>query len=113
MSKNILSFLKKLSSNKEMPHVTDESDTGDMAKYAELCDYRRRAFEFISQAIQCEETGENENLAQSLYRVRIELKLIGIMNNGTIITIPPIQFSTFKILVHGVSRLVFVSWNKV
>ena len=81
MSKNILSFLKKLSSNKEMPHVTDESDTGDMAKYTELCDYRRRAFEFISQAIQCEETGENENLAQSLYRVRVELKLIGIINN--------------------------------
>ena len=108
MSKNILSFLKKLSSNKEMPHVTDESDTGDMAKYAELCDYRRRAFEFISQAIQCEETGENENLAQSLYRVRITFKLIGILNVS-----PPIQFSTFQILVHGVSRLVFVSWNKV
>ena len=86
MSKNILSFLKKLSSNKEMPHVTDESDTGDMAKYAELCDYRRRAFEFISQAIQCEETGENENLAQSLYRVRIAFKLIGIMN---VLMIPP------------------------
>ena len=41
----------------------------DMVKYEELCDYRRRAFEFISQAIKCEETGDNENLAQSLYRV--------------------------------------------
>ena len=104
MSKNILSFLKKLSSNKEMPHVTDESDTGDMAKYAELCDYRRRAFEFISQAIQCEETGENENLAQSLYRVRIELKLIGIMNNGNNGT-PVYNFQHFKSLF-----MVFLGW---
>ena len=44
-----------------------------MAKYEELCDYRRRAFEFISQAIKCEETGDNESLAQSLYRVIIKL----------------------------------------
>ena len=103
MSKNFLSFLKKLSSNKEMPHVTDESDTGDMAKYAELCDYRRRAFEFISQAIQCEETGENENLAQSLYRVSVALKLIGIMNiyNGT----PVYNFQHFKSLF-----MVFLGW---
>ena len=41
-----------------------------MEKYEELCDYRRRAFEFISQAIQCEETGKNEKFAQSLYQVR-------------------------------------------
>ena len=105
MSKNILSFLKKLSSNKEMPHVTDESDTGDMAKYAELCDYRRRAFKFISQAIQCEETGENENLAQSLYRVRIELKLIGIMNNDTIKRYPLYNFQHLKSLF-----MVFLGW---
>ena len=104
MSKNILSFLKKLSSNKEMPHVTDESDTGDMAKYAELCDYRRRAFEFISQAIQCEETGENENLAQSLYRVRIAFKLIGIMNVLQLM-IPLYNFQHFKSLF-----MVFLGW---
>ena len=41
----------------------------DMDKYKEISDYRRRAFEFISQAIQCEETGENEKFAQSLYKV--------------------------------------------
>ena len=41
----------------------------EMDKYKEICDYRRRGFEFISQAIQCEESGENENFAQSLYKV--------------------------------------------
>ena len=43
----------------------------EMDKYKEICDYRRRGFEFISQAIQCEESGENENFAQSLYKVRV------------------------------------------
>ena len=42
----------------------------DMDKYKEISDFRRRAFEFISQAIQCEETGKNEKFAQSLYQVR-------------------------------------------
>ena len=42
----------------------------DMEKYKEICDYRRRAFEFISQAIQCEETGENKDFALSLYKVK-------------------------------------------
>ena len=41
----------------------------EMDKYKEICDYRRRGFEFISQAIQCEESGENESFAQSLYKV--------------------------------------------
>ena len=56
-----------------MEYTPPYEHNGDMAKYEELCDYRRRAFEFISQAIKCEETGDNESLAQSLYRVIIKL----------------------------------------
>ncbi len=54
-----------------MANASSDNYSRDMEKYEELCDYRRRAFEFISQAIQCEENGDNENLAQSLYRVNL------------------------------------------
>ena len=56
-----------------MANTSSENYNRDMEKFEELCDYRRRAFEFISQAIQCEENGDNENLAQSLYRVNHEI----------------------------------------
>ena len=53
-----------------MANSSRDIPSRDMDKYKEISDYRRRAFEFISQAIQCEETGENEKFAQSLYKVR-------------------------------------------
>ena len=56
-----------------MDLTTQRDYNSDMEKYEELCDYRRRAFEFISQALKCEETGDSQNLAESLYRV---IKLI-------------------------------------
>jgi hypothetical protein len=52
-----------------MANTSSENYNRDMEKIQELFEYRRRAFEFISQAIQCEETGDNQSLAQSLYRV--------------------------------------------
>jgi hypothetical protein len=55
-----------------MANTSSENYNRDMEKIQELCEYRRRAFEFISQAIQCEETGDNQSLAQSLYRVNHE-----------------------------------------
>ena len=61
-----------------------------MEIYDELCDYRRRAFEFISQAIQCEETGDNESLAQSLYRVSD-------INKHLLYFRPPLLYISFKL----------------
>ena len=54
-------------------------DTGAVPNLTEICDYRRRAFEFISQAIKCEETRENESLAESLYKVMFTLILVHVL----------------------------------
>lgn len=43
-----------------------------MAPPSQFNEHRRNGFHFISQALQCEETGEDEEIAKALYTLGIK-----------------------------------------